>query len=377
MHPVRERKLSVASETPGLEASAVAAAAHRPAVTPRRIFVSEYVCGGGWPEKAPSQSLAVQGRAMLLAVISDLLQIPGCSVVTTWDRRLGPFPQSPRGPQPEVCLCDSTDELSVFERLCRNSEAALVIAPEFHGILAQRVTTAARVTTLIGPDPATVRLCADKLRLADFLFEHDIPTVPAQPLNPVAPEVAWSFPIVVKPRDGAGSVATHLIRNVDEFKRCCELLCPPDKSVTDEPAWTFIQQPFRSGENLSGAVVIGLDGTREILPVCRQTLSRDGQFQYMGADRDPSQAARWHPVASTLIDSLLTVIPGSSGFLGFDLISTAANSLEIVDINPRFTAGYLGWRMWTRENIACRLLKSGSRLKWIEGSGQFRVQNLH
>ena len=294
---------------------------HR-AVTPRRIFVSEYVCGGGWPEKVLSPALAVQGRAMLLAVVSDLLRIPECSVVTTWDRRLGPFPRSPPGPQPEVCLCDSADELNVFERLCRNSDAALVIAPEFHGILAQRVTVAARETTLLGPDPATVRLCADKLLLADFLLEHDIATTPTRPLSPVTPEVAWPFPIVVKPRDGAGSLSTFLIRNADELKRRCDRLCVSSETATGEPAWEFIQQPFRTGENLAAAVVIGVDGTREILPVCRQTLSRDGRFKYMGADRNPSQTCHWHPVFSSMIEKLLAVVPGSRGYLGFDLIGT-------------------------------------------------------
>ncbi|MFP6762332.1 MAG: hypothetical protein VB858_01900, partial [Planctomycetaceae bacterium] len=127
----------MASETRGLKGRVTAIPEHNSrAEIPRRIFVSEYVCGGGWPEKVLSPSLAFQGQAMLLAIVSDLLHIPGCDVVTTWDQRLGPFPRQPQGPQPEVFLCDSAGEQDLFEKLCRTSDTALVIAPEFGGILA-------------------------------------------------------------------------------------------------------------------------------------------------------------------------------------------------------------------------------------------------
>ena len=57
-----------------------------------RVFVSEYVTGGGWPEGTIAGSLAVEGRAMLCAVVDDLSRIAGVRVETTWDARLGPSP---------------------------------------------------------------------------------------------------------------------------------------------------------------------------------------------------------------------------------------------------------------------------------------------
>ena len=54
-----------------------------------QVFVSEYVCGGAWPEERIESSLAHEGRAMLTALVEDLSRIPGARVITTWDARLG------------------------------------------------------------------------------------------------------------------------------------------------------------------------------------------------------------------------------------------------------------------------------------------------
>ena len=57
-----------------------------------RVFVSEYVCGGGWPGETIAGSLATEGRAMLCAIVEDFSRIAGVQVVTTWDARLGSPP---------------------------------------------------------------------------------------------------------------------------------------------------------------------------------------------------------------------------------------------------------------------------------------------
>ena len=57
-----------------------------------RVFVSEYVCGGAWPDELLDNSMAAEGRAMLVSLVQDLLRIPAVNVVTTWDQRLGTFP---------------------------------------------------------------------------------------------------------------------------------------------------------------------------------------------------------------------------------------------------------------------------------------------
>ncbi len=54
-------------------------------------------------------------------------------------------------------------------------------------------------------------------------------------------------------------------------------------------------------------------------------------------------------------------IPGLSGYVGFDLILPNENPAcpVIVDINPRLTTSYLGYRLLTNDNIAERILLPG------------------
>ncbi|MGE3313681.1 MAG: ATP-dependent carboxylate-amine ligase, partial [Planctomycetaceae bacterium] len=96
-----------------------------------RLFVSEYVCGGAWNDGPLDNSLADEGRSMLLAACADFSRIPNVQVVTTWDSRLGPFPLS----AVEAVRTDPSRELQEFDRLIGECDAAFVIAPEFDQIL--------------------------------------------------------------------------------------------------------------------------------------------------------------------------------------------------------------------------------------------------
>src|SRR5690349_10843449 len=97
-----------------------------------RIFVSEYVTGGGWREDARPDSLAAEGRAMLGAAVADFARLEDIEVVTTWDARVGAVPfqgahvQHTESPEHEWHL---------FRTLAAECQATLVIAPEFDGVL--------------------------------------------------------------------------------------------------------------------------------------------------------------------------------------------------------------------------------------------------
>ncbi|GIT28853.1 MAG: hypothetical protein Ct9H300mP1_08990 [Planctomycetaceae bacterium] len=62
-----------------------------------RVLVSEHITSGAWADRPLEGSLAIEGRAMLVALARDLSVDPGVEMVTTWDARLGPFPGETRG----------------------------------------------------------------------------------------------------------------------------------------------------------------------------------------------------------------------------------------------------------------------------------------
>ena len=101
-----------------------------------RVLVSEHITSGAWADRPLEGSLAVEGRAMLVALARDLSADPGIEVVTTWDARLGPFPVE----TVEVEVVESVAASDkAFGRLAGESDRTLVIAPEVDGLLEQFV----------------------------------------------------------------------------------------------------------------------------------------------------------------------------------------------------------------------------------------------
>ena len=329
-----------------------------------RVFVSEYVCGGAWPEETLDSSLATEGRAMLTSLIEDLLRLSDVEVVTTWDKRLGTFPL---GLVPTLTVEPITslpNEQQAFERLCEQSDAAFVIAPEFHGILTDRVRTASTRTRLVGCNAEATSLCSDKLRLAAFLDEASIPTIstetfePASEINSVESGDA-KFPCVIKPRDGAGSLLIRKVSNSNELSALSKQL------LTDGDGFNFVRQPFTDGVAISCAAIVTAvhwgesDLLRiDVLPPCQQILSTDGCFAYEGADFP----ARITPLMKTQIERLVrrccSMIPGLNGYVGFDLLIPHAENAEpiVVEINPRLTTGFLLWQKTCNDNLVVRML---------------------
>src|SRR5207248_10561167 len=109
-------------------------------------------------------------------------------------------------------------EEGAFRELARGAAWTLVIAPEFAGLLAERCRWAEEEGgRLLGPSTAAVALAADKLALGDFLRRRGVPTPPCVA---AAAGAGVTSPAVLKPRDGAGSQATFLVRSAAEVGAC-------------------------------------------------------------------------------------------------------------------------------------------------------------
>ena len=313
-----------------------------------RLFVSEYVSSGAWPEDTLDGSLAQEGKAMLLAIATDFARVPGCEVITTWDTRLGLFPVE-EVTAIEVSSPNQADRL--FRTLAAESAATFVIAPEFRQILANYRRIVEKMGgRFLGPNLQAIELCADKLATAQHLKQNGIRTVDTLPINLQAGRTEFSYPMVIKPRDGAGSQQTWVVTNHDEFEAVrCEF--PNDVSP--------IQQPFVSGMPVSVGVLLSTDRQNvEVFPPGEQRLTTDDRFHYRGgripADLDDSIRQSIKQMVRCACES----IDGLSGYVGFDLIldEESLGQPVIVDINPRLTTSYLGYRRLTDHNLTEWLL---------------------
>jgi len=317
-----------------------------------RVFVYEFVTGGGWWSQGntepPPPSLAREGAAMLHAVLADFTQLSNATVVTMRDARLPVFSR----PGEQVAVGNASAERQAVQELASMADWSLIIAPEFEGLLAERarwVETAGG--KLLGPSPDVIELCADKQRTCVHLQRHDIRTPRGLMLSseesPADGELAnLHLPWVLKPVDGAGSQDTQLVETLADAAYAMKNL-----SVR----WWRIEE-YQPGQPASVACLCGPNGIIP-LPPCTQEIAADGTFAYLGGRCPlPEPLA---PRATRLAVRALSSLPNPRGYFGVDLILGPATdgSLDtVIEINPRLTTSYVGLRALSRTNLMGALL---------------------
>lgn len=312
-----------------------------------RLFIFEFVTGGGWhtvdPLGAPAGSLLREGKAMLNAVAADFAALPGVDVTTFIDARL---PQSPPRAVDAQAIRNGDELCGSFARAAAAADGALLIAPEFDGHLLRLAEEVVRVGgTLLSPGPDFIRLTADKHATAQCLAARSILTPTGIALKPHQPPPSdFRLPAVYKPRDGAGSTDVRLIENRSDLA-AVEPLGAPARL-----------ESYHRGRAVSVAALCG-PAEPIILPPCAQHLSDDGRFTYLGGSCpiDDLLAKR----ASRLADRALQALPPAAGYVGIDMVlgEDASGAGDVViEVNPRLTTSYVGLRAIIRENLARAML---------------------
>jgi hypothetical protein len=310
-----------------------------------QVFVYEYFCARG-----ADSALQSEGRAMLSAVLEDLGRLPGVEAVT--------LPTVP-----------ADEEERAFRALARGADWSLVIAPESDGLLAERSRWVEEEGgRLLGPSSAAVRLTGDKLGLARHLLAQGVPTPPSLPWPGAAPPLP--FPLVCKPRHGAGSQATFFARDDNELSLCI------GHAHAEDWEGEMIVQPHVPGLAASVAFLTG-PGQRVALPATEQVLSDDWRFHYQGG-RLPLPADL-NSRAQQLAERAVAAVEGLCGYVGVDLVlGEAADGSEdrVIEINPRLTTSYVGLRALARFNLAAAMLAATTGaalppLRWRQGPVRF------
>lgn len=300
-----------------------------------RVFVSEFLVGGAFSKTAASPSMRREGHAMLQAVTADIARLPDWTSVTTLESGF-----SADLAAEVIRVSDAAHELEVFDRLIHQVDAVLVIAPETDGILARRCRQVKNANVdSWNCSPESIELCSDKLRLANHLQSHGLPTIPTTLIDFNRFSQGSVRPHVLKPRDGAGSTLTFLVATHSDWQNVA--LIYRRAGIENQ----CISQPFVPGRNLSIGVNISLDGRGiACLEVAEQKISSDGRFQYLGGRLPASISKSAHDAIVRMILDTCPKIPGLAGYIGFDVLLPDHGDPLIVEINPRLTTSYVGYR---------------------------------
>jgi predicted ATP-grasp superfamily ATP-dependent carboligase len=311
-----------------------------------RVFVYEWCCGaarGDTPRAAP---LCSEGWAMLDAAVTDFSRVAGVQVNTFLDAcmRIEPTVAAAVEQWQNVTVTwVAGDEEAAFRLAAGESDFALVIAPDFDGILEARCRWAVTAgTTLLGPSPEAVTLTADKLALARHFNARGVPTPETIPARDDI--LSFAPPYVLKLRYGAGS---------QEMMVCTDSSTRMDINYEAAGIGEFILQPLIIGIPASVAFLIGPRRTHA-LPPAEQFVSVPGNFRYLGgrAPLPTRIAERAERVARTAIDA----VPGLHGYVGVDVVLGKAGDM-VIEINPRLTTSYVGLRALAEDNLMEVLLR--------------------
>jgi predicted ATP-grasp superfamily ATP-dependent carboligase len=276
---------------------------------------------------------------MLAAVLEDFARCPGMQVSTLLDyrRRLPRLWSS--------CIAiqrvQPAAEKDAFCALAAAADWSLVVAPEFDGLLAERSRWVEQAGgRLLGSSPKAIHETADKLYLAQLWTLRGVPTPPLE----------QTYPLVCKPRFGAGSQATFFVPNEEELARARR------QALAEGWNGELILQQYMPGLAASVAFLAG-GGKWYSLPAVEQRLSRDGRFRYLGGRLPlPDKLARR---ARRLAERAAECVEGLHGWFGVDLVLGDAEDGSddaAIEINPRLTTSYLGLRRLARFNLAEALI---------------------
>lgn len=308
-----------------------------------RIFVYEYLSGGGDMAGEAAGELLAMGQSMRDAIAADLLALQSYHVTVATCKLAHAVPPGALHVMPQ----GGESALDFVRRQADAHDLAWVVAPETDGLLAS-LHPCVEPGRWLGCELAAIELATRKHATLSALAEARIAT----PLDfEHAPGIdRW----VVKPDDGAGAVATRVHR-----QRQSAL---DDWNTRVDAGQPTVMEPWIDGEALSLSLMCGA-GRCELLSVNRQNVHMDenGVLSFRGVQVNaiPLSDPR-APALATLASRVHEVMDGLRGFVGIDLVWHPRRGPVVIEVNPRVTCAYVGLSRALGRNLAAEVIASRS-----------------
>ena len=317
-----------------------------------KLFVCEFITGGGLSDEALPESLVHEGTLMRDTLLRDLNQMKQYALITTHDARL-PQPALARKSLPVI----ASDFKKTFKKALKQADLVWVIAPETDGALlgltelclaeedkehGAQFLGCGFDATLIGTSKS---LTFDTLQAAGI---HTLPVYSGEDLiQPAFFEEMSTLKVakwLAKPEDGAGCEGIHLFDSLTALR---------DWLQEDQRYLLYFAQPYQSGINASFAYLSGGGGLAWLLCCNEQHICQTGQLFKLTGITVNGMVAYWQRF-ETLMRKLAKELPDALGYVGVDvIIDTQANKIYVIDINPRLTTSYVA----LTEAIGCNAAK--------------------
>ncbi len=315
-----------------------------------RVLVYEFISGGGLAASdaataSPRADLLAQGTAMRDALLADLQALADVEVCCV----SAPFAPLPPALSRVRVLAPPArvDPACFLAREAERHDRVWVVAPESDGLLAT-LAAAVGAERWIGCALPAIRLASSKASTRALLATQGIAVPAAWRPGEAEPPVGARW--VVKPDDGAGCVETRLHEGFPGARD--DLLARLARGIPGT------LERWVDGTPLSLSLLCA-DGRAELLAINRQRVAAraDGVVAYHGVD--VGVVALDSPEGRQLVElakHVAALVPGLAGYVGIDLVWSAAGPV-VIEINPRLTCAYAGLSAALGRKLAGEILR--------------------
>jgi tyramine---L-glutamate ligase len=319
----------------------------------KKIFVCEFITGGGLCAASLPDSLAAEGAQMRDALLRDLAELP-YRVSTSIDARL----RAPEHCAECVTVQADDDVWQIWKAQIKAADAVFIIAPETDGTLhyltqmAELVKSDASEGALVlGCRLAAIAITAEKMATYLALEAAGIATIPTYTFENW-PKSHWIW--LAKPNDGAGCGDTVCFNNADDLQDWIE---------KNNKQLTHVIQAFQPGDSASISCVMK-NGKAYLLSCNTQEIDiYNHQLSYKGGIIN-GMREHWQAFEK-VANQVAKALPDLAGYVGIDVI-VDNDEIIVVEINPRLTTSYAGLREATGKNPAELIINmlTKPRAKW-------------
>ena len=324
----------------------------------KKLFVCEFITGGGLNAQPLADSLAKEGALMRDALLYDLSSLP-YRVSTTIDARIS----IPKYCAECVKVSAGDDVWQVWKTQMQSADAVWLIAPETDGILHYFTQIAALQAKLVlGCGLESIEISSDKLATYLALKQADILTLPTYTYqNWPKSDSSW----LAKPNDGAGCEDTVCFDNAENLMHWL---------VQNNKLLTHVIQPYKTGVPASISCVI--HHAKAQLLSCNSQLIEINNHR-LGYQGSIVNGMREHwPAFEVLANEIASAIPGLAGYVGIDVIVNN-HSVYALEINPRLTTSFAGLRKATGANPAELIINTLTQPDFKWPKLQQNIVNIH
>ncbi len=294
---------------------------------------------------------------MLKTLIFDF-KFAGHEVITFLDSRLKVL--SPLLSSDQIVSISSQEELfKSFREASSSVDAAYVIAPESESRLKSLVKEVeSGGGTSLNCAPKTIGAVANKamlykeLKRKGLIVAETVEVDVNEGLGEVKRTVKeLGFPTVFKPAEGAGCSGISLVKNLEQIPLAIK------KIKQESTAKYFIIQEFIKGVSASVSLI---STGREHLPITLNMQRVKLMPPNMESSYEGGVIPFHHPLRKEALATAKKAVEsfkGLKGYVGVDLVLTKEGSV-VMEINPRLTTSYVGFRRVVNFNPAQAIIDS-------------------